>query len=113
MYNDIKLGEKPEIRYYKHNNIDMVCIPYDLFEVSPGIYSWKELNIRYVSLNYKNIVSTLIDMKYSQADMTAIINNYLLDPENEETKKDFNEMQEHRKYAKRMAKDIASALNLK
>jgi hypothetical protein len=52
-------------------------------------------------------------MKYYQADMTAIINNYLLDPENEENKKDFNEMQEHRKYAKHVAKDIASALNLK
>jgi hypothetical protein len=45
-------------------------------------------------------------MVYSDKEMFAIINNYLLDQDNEDTLKEFNEMQDVRKEAKLLAKQI-------
>ena len=113
MYIDnLKFGEKPHVEYYKKINTDMVRIPYDLTEISPGIYSWRELSVRYTALNYGDIVSALIDLKYSPATMTAIINNYLLDTDDIEAKAEFEEMQNYRKEAKLKAKAIIAELNL-
>ena len=38
--------------------------------------------------------------------MQAIINNYLLDPSNQQSIEEFNQMQEWRKHAKELAKEI-------
>lgn len=42
--------------------------------------------------------------------MQAIINNYLLDPTNPDTLAEFNEMQDFRKKAKSIAKEILNSL---
>lgn len=63
-------------------------------------------------LSYDDLVSILINIQYSQDKMQAIINNYLLDKETDDTVvKEFNEMQEWRKLSKVVAKDILSRIN--
>lgn len=112
MYDNRKIGEKPQLEYYTVNNVDMVRVPYEITEVSPGIYSWRELRVRYRNLNYGGLVCALIDMRYSPSEMTALINNYLLDPEDAAINAEFMEMQEHRMYAKDVAKEIIKEFNL-
>lgn len=57
---------------------------------------------------YDLLVSTIIKDKYSDDKMQAIINNYLLNDGDEEHEEKFNEMQEWRKHAKEIAKEIMS-----
>lgn len=103
MNDNKKFGEKPQIEYYKSAGVDMVRIPYNITEVSPGIYTWRELSVKYINFNYGGLVSSLIGLEYSPAEMTAVVNNYLLDSEDEETKVEFQKMQECRKNAKAIA----------
>lgn len=56
-------------------------------------------------LEYGKIVNGIISAKYPQDKMQAIINNYLIDP-NEEHTKEFQDMQEWRSFAKEYAKNI-------
>lgn len=106
MFDNIKNGEKPQLEYYSLHGVDMVRIPYDIFETSPGIYSWREISINYLDFNYGGLVNALIELEYNQSEMTAIINNYLLDQEDEDIKAEFVKMQECRKKAKKIAKKI-------
>lgn len=106
MYDNKIIGENPHIEYYRVNNTDMVRIPYEITEIAPGLYSWSTLTVKYTSFNYGGIVDAIIGLKYSSSSMTAVINNYLLDPTDELIKKEFDEMQEYRKYAKNIARSI-------
>ena len=54
--------------------------------------------------DYSGVVDALVQYKYPIDKMQAVINNYLLDPTDEETVKEFNEMQAWRKEAKEIAK---------
>lgn len=55
--------------------------------------------------DYAGVVDALIQHKYPIDKMQAVINNYLLEPENEEYIRVFNEMQAWRKEAKEIAKE--------
>ena len=112
MYDNIKIGERPQIEYYKVGGISMVKLPYETTEVSPGIFSWREIAIRYFDFNYGGLVSALIGLEYSQAEMTALINNYLLDPKDSAVKKEFAAMQKCRANAKETAKKIVAEFGL-
>lgn len=61
-------------------------------------------------LEYDSIVDAIISSVYPNSKMQAVINNYLLDPENPSTLAEFNEMQDFRKKAKNIAKEIVSSL---
>lgn len=100
------MGAKPEIEYYKMAGGERVRIPYDIEENSPGIYSWRELDMKLANFNYGGLVSELVGIRYSDSEMTAVINNYLLDPEDEDAKREFAEMQQCRKEAKEIAHRI-------
>jgi hypothetical protein len=91
---------------YKAMGIDMVRVPYDIIEVSPGVFTWREISVKFTEFNYGGLVNALISIKYSSDMMTAVINNYLLDPENIETKTEFNIMQDYRKECKAIARTI-------
>lgn len=101
-----QIGSKPTIEYFSVKGVSMVTIPYNIIEVSPGVYTWKDITIKSIDYNYGGIVNTLISMKYSQDAMIAIINNYLLDPNDADANKEFIEMQEFRKSVKEIAKQI-------
>ena len=60
--------------------------------------------IPYGQWDYGIIVDRLIKEHYPNGQMEAILNNYLLDPTDNEFKAKFNEMQEYRNYAKELAK---------
>ena len=108
MFDNTKIGEKPQLEYYSLCGIDMVRIPYDIFETSPGIYSWREISVKYLDFNYGGLVNALIELEYNQSEMTAIINNYLLDQEDDDVKAEFSKMQKYRKKSKEIAKWIIS-----
>lgn len=56
---------------------------------------------------YSVVVEKLIRDKYSVSQVEAIVNNYLSDTSNEEYLKEFNDMQEWRKKAKNIAREIS------
>lgn len=56
--------------------------------------------------NYGGIIDALINYKYSTDKMQAIINNYLLDPNDDSAKQEFIEMQNWRSESKKIAKEI-------
>ena len=62
------------------------------------------LHIPYGQWDYGVIVDRLIKEHYPNGQMEAILNNYLLDSSDEQSKAKFNEMQEYRNYAKELAK---------
>ena len=81
-------------------------------------YVWDELvlpdfaleNIHNASPNIKTdvLIAHIIKGYYDDNQMTAVINNYLIDSENEEYKLEFLAMQNVRKVAKDTAKYIVS-----
>lgn len=68
-------------------------------------YTANEVRVKR-SATYADIVSAIINDKYTNDDMQAIINNHLLDgdPDHE---RQFAEMQDWRSYAKSIARQIA------
>lgn len=59
-----------------------------------------------LKFNYAGIVDALISYKYPIDKMQAIINNYLLDPNDDSVKQEFIEMQKWRSESKQIAKEI-------
>ena len=55
---------------------------------------------------YGGLVNKLVSYKYPNDRMQAIINNYLLDPNNESANQEFIEMQNWRSESKQIAKEI-------
>ena len=69
-----------------------------------GIYEWERVEIPAGRFDYGGIIDALVTFKYPIDKMQSVINNYLLEPENEEYILAFNEMQAWRKEAKEIAK---------
>lgn len=76
----------------------------DLEEIDKT-YRWKQVEISAGKWNYAGVVDALVQHKYPIDKMQAVINNYLLEPENKEYITAFNEMQAWRKEAKEIAKE--------
>lgn len=55
---------------------------------------------------YDGLVNRLISYKYPNDKMQAIINNYLLDPDDDAVNQEFMEMQNWRSESKQIAKEI-------
>lgn len=101
-----KAGE--EFRY--------VSINLNIVQLTDGTYEWDQLELPEFALNnihnadsetkYSVLIAHIVKAYYNDNQMTAIINNYLLDPENESFKNDFNKMQKVRILAKNTAKEI-------
>lgn len=69
------------------------------------MYKWEQVNVPIEKWNYSGVVDTLIQYKYPIDKMQAVINNYLLDPNDEYAVSEFNAMQAWRKEAKEIAKE--------
>ena len=69
------------------------------------MYKWEQVSVPYDKWNYSGVVDALVSHKYPIDKMQAVINNYLLEPENPEYIIAFNEMQSWRKEAKDIAKE--------
>lgn len=69
------------------------------------MYEYDQIKIEYDKWNYSGVVDALIQYKYPIDKMQAVINNYLLDPNDEYAISEFNAMQAWRKEAKEIAKE--------
>ena len=69
------------------------------------MYKWEQVNVPIEKWNYSGVVDALITYKYPIDKMQAVINNYLLDPEDAYAIEEFNKMQAWRKEAKEIAKE--------
>lgn len=78
-------------------------INYEIEEVECG-YEFYSIALPPAVWDYGIIVDLIIKEHYPNGQMEAILNNYLLDPSDEQSKAKFNEMQEYRNYAKELAK---------
>lgn len=79
-------------------------INYEVEELEGGGYEFYSIALPPAVWDYGVIVDLTIKEHYPNGEMEAILNNYLLDPSDEESKAKFNEMQEYRNYAKELAK---------
>lgn len=70
-----------------------------------GIYEWERVEIPAGRWDYAGVVDALVQYKYPIDKMQAVINNYLLDPEDAYAIDEFNKMQAWRKEAKEIAKE--------
>ena len=68
-------------------------------------YVYEQVRLEYDKWNYSGVVDALIQYKYPIDKMQAVINNYLLDPNDEYAISEFNAMQAWRKEAKEIAKE--------
>ena len=93
----------PKVFTKKVSGITNVYVPYVISEDENG-YKYTYLMVGPGKFNYEDLVDKIIGLKYSAADMFAVINNYLLDPNNDKYLTEYLEMQDHRKHAKEYAK---------
>lgn len=104
------MNKKPLVIEKLYNNCRFYyVIRFDIIyseELNEWIYSQVELP--YGKLSYDLIVNEMISYKYPIDKMQAIINNYLLEPDDENIRAEFTEMQNWRKYSKEYAKEIMS-----
>ena len=73
-------------------------------------------NYRYVTLppgipTRSDVINAVITEEYPLDKMEAVINNYLLDPEDEEAKAEMDAMQDFRKAAKKFADEVIEEIN--
>ena len=108
----------PSIMTIRQVDTDIVyaSINLNIVQLTDGTYEWDQLELPDFALNnihnaddetkYSVLIAHIVKAYYNDNQMTAIINNYLLDPEDESFKNDFNKMQKVRILAKNTAKEI-------
>lgn len=57
------------------------------------------------------VIDAVITEEYPSDKMEAVINNYLLDPEDEDAKTEMDAMQDFRKAAKKFADEVIEEIN--
>lgn len=80
------------------------AINVDIVE-NDGVFVYEQVEIPAGRWEYSGVVDALIQYKYPIDKMQAVINNYLLDPNDEYAISEFNAMQAWRKEAKEIAKE--------
>lgn len=101
----MKSNVKPNlIETYVLNGTRHYDISFDISLIQEE-YEYEQITMQANEWNYSGIVDALVQYKYPIDKMQAVINNYLLEPENEEYIRAFNEMQAWRKEAKEIAKE--------
>ena len=70
-----------------------------------GVFVYEQVEISAGKWNYSGVVDALVQYKYPIDKMQAVINNYLLDPNDEYAISEFNAMQAWRNEAKEIAKE--------
>lgn len=74
-------------------------------ELVGDMYRYEPIKIEFNRWEYAGVVDALVQHKYPIDKMQAVINNYLLDPNDEYAISEFNAMQAWRKEAKEIAKE--------
>lgn len=66
-------------------------------------YKYHSITLPAGQYDRSTVISAIICQRFSNDEMQAIINNYLLDATDEEALQEFTVMQEYRKFAKQLA----------
>jgi hypothetical protein len=114
-----KTGEKPEIMtitWLNENIPTYVAINNNISENEDGTYSWDALELpKHTLVNIHNadtemkrkvLIIHILRAYYDDNDVTAILANYLNEPENEKYKSEFDQLQKCRSLAKKLTKTI-------
>ena len=67
-------------------------------------------SVNVAKVDYPTVTSAIIRHRYPDDDMTAVINNYLLSPDDDVAKSEFGAMQEWRKHAKEVADHVLNPI---
>ena len=89
---------------YTIRGVNYKTVNFDIREVDEG-FEWESVDMPQTKWNYAGVVDALVQHKYPIDKMQAVINNYLLDPNDEYAISEFNAMQAWRKEAKEIAKE--------
>lgn len=101
----MKSDTRPDIlESYVLGGIRHYDINIDVVPTQDG-YEWEQVNVPANKWDYAGVVDALISHKYPIDKMQAVINNYLLDPEDQFAIDEFHKMQAWRKEAKEIAKE--------
>lgn len=87
----------------RYGRATMYYVPYGIVE-NDGIYTFKYVSVQPDYYNYGGLIDAIISTKYEMKDEMAVVNNYLLNPENEAYIEEYNEFQNWRQFAKSEAK---------
>ena len=106
-WNIVKELEQLPVRFSKNIELGQQVATFSISEKQDnGTYKYQTYTLKPAILDYDSIVNAIISEEYPNDKMQAIINNYLLDSSNDDTTKEFNDMQAFRKKAKDWAKDL-------
>lgn len=89
---------------YALGGIQHYDVNFDVVAIQDG-YEYEQITLLVSQWNYAGVVDALVQHKYPIDKMQAVINNYLLDPEDAYAIDEFNKMQAWRKEAKEIAKE--------
>ena len=111
--------EKPGLMTIKWNDENIpiyAAINNNILENEDGTYSWDALELpNYTLVNIHNaeeemkrkvLIIHILRAYYDDNDATAILSNYLNEPENEKYKSEFEQLQKCRSLAKKLVKTI-------
>jgi hypothetical protein len=90
---------------YTIRGVNYKTINFNIREVEEG-FEWESVEMPQTKWDYSGVVDALISYKYPIDKMQATINNYLLDPNDDYAVSEFHKMQEWRKEAKEIAKEV-------
>lgn len=90
--------------------VDVEEVPCDDAD-APAEFRWTCIRLAEGRLSYDTLVAALVRTRYPDDAMTAIINNHLLDPGNAGTEAEWQQMQQWRREAKALAKQIIANYN--
>lgn len=104
-WNIVNDSEQLPIRFSKRIDLGQQIATFSVSEKQDdGTYKYQTYTLEPAVLDYNSIVNAIVSKEYPNDKMQAIINNYLLDTSNNDTTKEFNDMQAFRKKAKDWAK---------
>lgn len=116
--NDIQPNVFETIVFKNENNEDCISgyrINYNISQLDNGVWQYYTLELSTVMYDYikgdrdkiyECIISKIVRQRYPDNDMTAIISNYLAEPDNDKYINEFLEVQNWRKVAKTVAKYV-------
>lgn len=100
------------VSYEKHLGQKIYTINFNVEEVNNDIgrYQYSSVTLPVGRYDRATVISSIIRQRYSDDEMQAIINNYLLDPTDAESLAEFNAMQGYRRFAKSLADDFINEI---
>lgn len=99
--------EYPEVVFKKDNYVYCKFIPVILEEIKDEngiIYNWQYIRLPMYEYSYGKLVEKIIELKYSNSEVIARLNNYISEPNDSKYKTEYEELIDWRKTAKNFAK---------